>query len=281
MANRLRILSWNIQNAKGCDGRVDLNRIIVYLKAQEPLDLICLQEVARFFPEYTTPEHPDQLTALAKAFPEYLPVWGAALSWPGERQMQRREYGNLTLVRQQLLDSRLHVLPGITAHSASGVWRTPRCAVETLIAGPQGPLRVLNTHLAYHDIYERQQQLEYLSSLQAAANRQQQEHNGFGHGIFAQPYQTDRTLVCGDLNLDSTSEQYFWLRDQGWKDAWSLTHVDQPHHPTCGIFDAEQWPQGPHCRDFFMLQYIKPLNLHVDTTTQLSDHQPLVLTLEH
>lgn len=281
MPNPLRILSWNIQSGKGCDGSIDLERIIAYLQQHRDLDLICLQEVARHFAEYTTAEQPDQLQRLIEAFPEHTPVWGAALSWPGETAATRREFGNLTLTRKRLLDQRIHVLPGMSEQSSGQDWQTPRCAVETLIEGSAGPLRVLNTHLAFHDAHERQQQLMYLDRLQQTAASQQSRPRASGPGIYFYPWQTDHSLICGDLNLDSRHEHYRWMTTHGWQDAWPLCHSDHAHQPTCGIHDRQQWPQGPHCRDYFWLQQIRPLDLYVDTQTDLSDHQPLILTLEH
>lgn len=276
MPNTLRILSWNIQSGRGCDGRVEIARIIDHMRAQGPLDLICLQEVARHFPEYTSAEQPDQLQALVDAFPDFVPAWGAALSWPGTTPQRRREFGNLTLTRRPLLDRRIHVLPATSAPSSGQELQTPRCAVETLIEGDSGPLRILNAHLAFHDAHERRQQLAYLSSLQ-----QREQPQTPGPGIYAQPFHCVRTLLCGDLNMDSRHEHYRWLATQGWQDAWQLCHGDRSHQPTCGIHDLEQWPQGPHCRDYFWLQQLRPLGLYVDTSTNLSDHQPLILTLEH
>lgn len=281
MSNSLRILSWNTQNGKGCDGLVDLDRTIAYIKAQAPLDLICLQEVARFFPDYTTPEHPDQLTALAQAFPDHTPVWGAALSWPGSNREQRQEFGNLTLTRLPLLDRRVHCLPGAVAGGNANAWRTPRCVVETLVETDTGPLRILNTHLAYHDDEERHQQLRYLDEIQQAALRQYQHRCDSAPGIFAQPWATDHTVLCGDLNMDSRQDEYHAFTRLGWQDAATAFGDAQRRQPTCGIHDRDQWPDGPHCRDYFWLQQVQATALDVDTNTPLSDHQPLVLTLEH
>ena len=63
-------------------------------------------------------------------------------------------------------------------------------------------------------------------------------------------------------------------------DAWRLIHPESPHAPTCGIFDHDQWPMGAHCRDYFFLTdgLRRSLGrLVVDTSTNASDHQPLML----
>ena len=68
----------------------------------------------------------------------------------------------------------------------------------------------------------------------------------------------------------------------GLKDAWTTAKPNQVHAPTCGIYDHEQWAEGPHCRDFFFVceelaDCIE--DIFVDTETRASDHQPIVLTL--
>ncbi|TCK02606.1 endonuclease/exonuclease/phosphatase family protein [Marinobacterium mangrovicola] len=280
MNQPIRILSWNIQSGRGCDGVIDIQRISDYLKQQGELDVICLQEIARYFPEYTAAGQRDQLQALIEAFPDHTPVWGAALSWPGETEDTRREFGNLTLTRLPLLDSRVHVLPGIAADSVGNELRTPRCAVETLLECGGAPLRILNTHLAFHDRAERMGQLDYLNRVHQVARIEQERQSARAAGIFAAPFITGRTLICGDLNLDSRSDHYGWISEQGWRDAWRSLSPESDHAPTCGIFDSAQWPEGPHCRDYFWLQNVDALDLYVDTATDLSDHQPLILTLE-
>ncbi|RAU17205.1 hypothetical protein DN062_13615 [Nitrincola tibetensis] len=271
-----RLLTWNIQSGKGCDGQIALDHVINYIFDQGPLTVICLQEVARYFDEYVCSTQPDQLAVLCQAFSEYTPVWGAALSWPGSQPNQRREFGNLTLVNAPMLDKRVHSLP---SSSATEYWQTPRCAVETLIAGHQ-PIRILNTHLAYHNPEERFVQLAYLNDLAAKYTQENRLPRSRGPGIYAHPDSTNSTLLCGDLNLDSTSDQYHWLRQQGWKDAFQQCYPKQIPFPTCGVYDSDQWPQGPHCRDYILLQNLKAHTFSVDTHTPLSDHQPLIVTLE-
>ena len=65
----MRILSWNIQNGKGCDDQVSLMRIVREIEAMGEPDVICLQEVARFNPELDGGACHDQLQELAEYFP--------------------------------------------------------------------------------------------------------------------------------------------------------------------------------------------------------------------
>jgi exonuclease III len=65
-------------------------------------------------------------------------------------------------------------------------------------------------------------------------------------------------------------------------DAWSVFRPDAPHPPTTGVFDRKQWPQGPHCRDYFFVTpdlAARIAEVEVDVETGQSDHQPVVLRL--
>ncbi|WP_409525485.1 endonuclease/exonuclease/phosphatase family protein [Nitrincola sp. MINF-07-Sa-05] len=279
MNSQLRLLTWNIQSGRGCDGKISLDRTIAHIQAGEQPDVICLQEVARYFNEYVCPTQPDQLALICAAFSDYTPIWGPALSWPGAAPDQRCEFGNLTLVRLPLLDQRIHVLPIQGELTSAKDLQTPRSAIETVVEW-HGPIRILNTHLAYHDANERFAQLNYLQHYCQAKEQQATHTAPVGQGIYSQPFATRATLLCGDLNLDSRSEQYHWLEHHGWQDAFRQCHPNQPHTATCGIHDHVQWPQGPHCRDYIWLRQLGATHLTVDTHTDLSDHQPLLVTLE-
>lgn len=68
----MRILSWNIQCGLGCDGQRDIKRIIERIvdRFEEP-DVVCLQEVARYIPEYCTDDQQDQYGTIATMLPQY------------------------------------------------------------------------------------------------------------------------------------------------------------------------------------------------------------------
>ena len=46
----MKLITWNIQWCRGCDGRVDPRRIIEHARALADFDVLCLQEVAHNFP---------------------------------------------------------------------------------------------------------------------------------------------------------------------------------------------------------------------------------------
>jgi len=278
----LRILSWNIQCGKSCDGVIDIFRTARHIETLGDFDLICLQEVARNMEEYCAPSQMDQLQILSQAFPEFHPVWGSGFSWPSlciDRDV-RREFGNLTLVKPMLLDSQTHPLPRPATPDKKQMQRT---AIETVIDSRIGHLGIINTHLAFHDEMENFQQIERLHLLEAERLARQKAPGETVAGCYAQCIQPTARIACGDFNFATDSKHYKYQLEKGWNDAWRLANPDIPHPPTCGIFDREQWADGPHCRDFFWmsseLKNIK-VEVDVDTTTDLSDHQPVVLELE-
>jgi endonuclease/exonuclease/phosphatase family metal-dependent hydrolase len=95
-------------------------------------------------------------------------------------------------------------------------------------------------------------------------------------------------ILCGDFNLETDSAEYRMLvapfddEPPALADAWTALYGDKRHDPTCGLFDSKQWPQGPHCRDYFFVTDDLAERLErvsVDMESQASDHQPILLRL--
>ena len=276
MRESLTLLSWNIQNCRGCDNSIQPQRIIDHIRqlAEQP-DVICLQEVARFFPEYCCAKYPDQLDFFRQAFPDYHASWAAALSWPGNTSQQRREFGNLTLSRRPLLEQRQHSLPAANPPSSEH-WQTPRTALETWIQTDYSSLAIINTHLAFHCDKERRQQLVQLNQLKRQHSQLSSQPPSSGIGIYQQPIRPELMLLCGDLNFTDQSEHYSLMLAAGWIDA-AQSGVIQP---SCGLYDDQQWPEGPHRRDYCFLSKPAPASVQVDQYSSASDHQSVLLSLE-
>lgn len=278
----MRILSWNIQCGKACDGEVDLNRTIEYIHSRGEFDFICLQEVARNMNEYCAPNKTDQLAIVQQAFPDFTPIWGSGFSWPGDtgERLERREFGNLSLAKSVPVDFKVHQLP---KPAAAGKKQMQRIAVETVVDSKTGYLSIINTHLAFHDANENQLQLERLRVLEKERLAQHDSPKEVASGCYQQDYLPSARILCGDFNFGTDSSQYSYQLDGGWIDAWQHCYGSEKHAATCGVHDSKQWPEGPHCRDYFWLsselQSFKSL-FSVDTDTSLSDHQPIVLELD-
>ena len=65
-------------------------------------------------------------------------------------------------------------------------------------------------------------------------------------------------------------------------DAWQIAHPGQPHDPTFRIYEKRR-PTDPelHCDFIFVSESLRTrvTKLWVDTVTQVSDHQPVLLEL--
>jgi endonuclease/exonuclease/phosphatase family metal-dependent hydrolase len=266
------IVTWNIQNGKGCDGVTDLARIARVVRAMGEADVICLQEIARNDPAIAGGA--DQVLELRRLFPGYEAVFGNALSRQGERQ-----YGNLLLSRLPVLQSFNHLLP----HPAEGgIKHMQRQAIEAVVQAASGPLRVMTTHLEYYSAAHRAAQVRRLREIQdeAAAN-EAAPPKAVNPPYDAVPRPASLVL-CGDFNLGPQDAEYSALFSSPLKDAWRERHPSAAHPPTTGLYDRKQWPMGGHCRDYFAVTEDvarRITALEMDAATDASDHQPLRLVL--
>ena len=279
------ILSWNIQNGKGCDGIVSLERIADVVQGMCEPDVICLQEVTRGLSYGDDQMAPDQPAQLAELFSGYELVFGAAVDAIGDDN-RRWQFGNLTLSRLPILSAFCHPLP---QPAEPGIRHMPRQATEVCVAVDGNTLRVINTHLEFHSQRQRLEQIVRLRAVQidVAAN----VHSPPVFDDLGPYRRIDRPLdcvVCGDFNMGPSADEYGTMLEplphigSSFSDAWRIVHGAHPHDPTCGIFDRAQWPEGPHCRDYFFVAgdvTDAVQNVSVNTQTNASDHQPLLLEL--
>ncbi|WP_316975542.1 endonuclease/exonuclease/phosphatase family protein [Shumkonia mesophila] len=280
-----QILTWNIQWGLGTDGRLDLGRIAATIAAMGEPDVLCLQEIGRHMPG-AGGEAIDQARELAALFPDMEWVFGAAVERSGGRGQPRQRFGNMILTRLPVLQAFRHPLP---QPPDAAVKHMPRQATEAVLKAPFGPLRVVTTHLEYHSETQRLAQVERLRALHAeiAANVRAPGVQP-PDGPYAAPPRPVASVVCGDFNMVPDDAVYgatsapFADGTPPLIDAWRHAHGDRPHAATCGIFDKEQWPQGPHCRDFLFVTpgiAARITAIDVDQKTNASDHQPVLLRL--
>ncbi len=278
----MRILSWNAQYGQSANNGSNFLRTLDYAKSLGEFDVICLQELARNMEGCCQPGQEDQLKLAQQHFNDYSLVWGSGFSWPsaGVDPLTRQEFGNLTLVKSNLLDYRVHQLP---YPAVPGKLQTPRVAIETIVASKIGPLSIVNTHLAYHDSNETQLQLIHLNQLELERIAHLKSPKTLGPGCFQAGFSGAARLLCGDFNFEPESSHYEYQINQNWIDSWKLVCADKPQPWTCGIFDKQQWQQGPHCRDYFWLSSelaSTDIKVSVDTSTDLSDHQPIIIEID-
>ncbi|MEK7821066.1 MAG: endonuclease/exonuclease/phosphatase family protein [Pseudomonadota bacterium] len=279
------ILSWNIQWGQGCDGRVDLGRIAAVVANMGGADILCFQEVTRFYPEVDG-RGADQVAHLGALLPGYAAIFGPAVDRLGEGNAPRRQFGNLILSRLPVSQAFVHPLP---QPAQGGIKHMPRAAVEATVETPEGPLRIVTMHLEYHSARQRAAQIARVRALHAevAVNAATPPLDP-GQGIYAAPVRPASAVLCGDLNLlpgDSEYAALFAPFDDGTpplKDAWRVARADEPHPPSCGLFDRAQWPEGGHCRDYFAVTpdvAARVRSIECDVRADASDHQPVRIVL--
>ena len=283
----MRLLSWNIQWGRGADGRVDLERSASAMRAAGEFDVICLQEVACNFAGLAGGAGEDELAFFAAAFPDYTPVFGAALDLPDGRG-GRSLFGNLLLSRLPVGQVFRHMLP---APADPGVPSMQRICVEAVVKAPRGPVRVLTTHLEYYSQRQRRAQMEALRHLQCETAAQAaskaptpMKDSAFGFARWPRPASA---ILCGDFNCEPGAEEYALFQApigaEGpvWHDAWSVCHPHRPHPPSVGLHGAA-WPNRAYCCDFFFVTsdlVPRATKIEVLAGTAASDHQPVVLEL--
>ena len=277
----MKLVTWNIQCGKGCDGVVDLARIVSVAKALGDADVFCFQEVADNFANLDGGT--DQSATIAALLPGYRPVFYPAIETV-DSQGERHRFGNMTLSRLPVLQVANHLLPW---PRTAAVRSMRRHALETTVLSAFGPVRVTNTHLEFHSAEQRDAQISRLLDLQQEASSEPTA----AADIHREPYGSQTTaasgILCGDFNFDVSDAQHAMLHGSSgpglnYRDAWLIAQPDRPRAPTCGIHDRVQWPNGADCRDFiFVTEDLAPriLKVSVDRDTAASDHQPVLIEL--
>ncbi|MDX3907168.1 MAG: endonuclease/exonuclease/phosphatase family protein [Pigmentiphaga sp.] len=289
----MRLLNWNIQWGRGVDGRVDLARIVHEAQALGDFDLICLQEVSRgFHPTHASAglrggPSADQFAELANLLPGYTVFDAVATDLaPLAPGLPRRQFGNAIACRLPVVRALRHSLPWPPDPAQPSM---QRMALELDVHTGFGPLRVVTTHLEFYSETQRMAQVEALRALhaQAVAHARQPVRGEGGDSPFADTGRPVSALVCGDFNSAAGTQAYRRMLEPekgvpSFRDAWLCAHPGQPHAPTVGLYDHEQWPDGPFACDFVFVTDDLAGRIHrcdVDGRSTASDHQPVALEL--
>jgi endonuclease/exonuclease/phosphatase family metal-dependent hydrolase len=263
-----------------------LGRIAETARRLADADVFCLQEVAINFPALDAGRGEDQPATFATLFPGYQVVFRPAVDYLG-RDGTRRVFGNAVLSRLPVLQ----VLPWLLPRPPDpGGKSMQRLALEVVVQDTAGPVRVTTTHVEY---YSAEHQAAQVGALRAI-------HHEAAQRALHPPKPIDQedtyrtmprpaaAIVTGDFNFEPSNPCYaamlaaFSDGTPVFRDAWTVAHPGQPHAPTCGIGDRDQWQQGPHCRDFIFVSEdlaSRVRDVRVDVETTASDHQPVHLTL--
>ena len=283
----MKLITWNIQWGRGIDGRVDLGRIVRTARGIADFDVLCLQEIADNFPGLDGNDDRDQFAELDRLLAGYTGIHGFGLDVAGEGS-RRRRFGNAIYSRYDVVSARRHALPW---PPEPGLSTMPRVAVEVTVQAPLGALRIATTHLEYYSDAQRRAQARRLRLLheeacqRAAAPPPVQPD---GNETFRPSPQTGRAILTGDFNFPPDDPAYAEvLRAMAggipaYRDAWRLVNHHQPHTPTFCVHD-QRYSKSPYCCDFVFVSEPLAARVHslaVDSDTQASDHQPMLLELD-
>lgn len=281
----MRLITWNIQWARGVDGRVDPERIIADARALGDFDVLCLQEVAANFATLPGSAGENQFALFAEMLPDYTPVPIAGVDILGE-EGSRRAFGNMILSRFPVERALRHQLPWPPDPDAISM---PRTLLEVTLAAPLGPIRVMTTHLEYYSGSQRAAQVERARSLHAEACARsvftvKRDTSDSPYHAFSLP---TRALLAGDFNfrpddpLHARMQEPIDEHSPRLVDAWDYLHPDTPHPYTIGMYDRQQWPE-PFTADYIyasedLLSRVRAMRVSIET--RASDHQPLLVEL--
>lgn len=277
----MQLITWNIQWGKGCDGVVDLARIVSVAKSLADADVYCFQEVSDHFVQLDGGV--DQSAELAKLLPDHRPVFRPAVETI-DKEGKVHRFGNMTLSRLPILQVAAHLLPWSRGDERRSMRRV---ALEVTAKAAFGPLRIVNTHLEYYSATQREAQIARLLDLQEEASRDPKPTGSTHAEPYASQTATCSSLLCGDFNFDVSDPQHELLHNASrpglnYRDAWTICYPDRAHDPTCGIHDHVQWKNGPDCRDFvFVSEDLagRVRRVEVNQATAASDHQPVLIEL--
>ena len=281
----MKLVSWNIQWARGVDGVVSPERIVEHARRLGDFDVLCLQEVAANFATLPGSRGEDQFEDFARLLPGFTPIAapGVDVAGPGGR----RRFGNMLLSRYPVLRVLRRQLPWPVEPGATSM---PRVLLEATLDTPFGPLVVMTTHLEYHSAAQRRDQIEALrhwheeNCLRALLGQTRDASHSPYHAFPA----STRTLVTGDFNFRPEDPLHARLGAPfdssgvpALADAWRHLHGGRPHPHSAGVHDREQWPEAFACDFIFASADLLPRvrAFEVDDRTRASDHQPLLLEL--
>ena len=281
----MHLITWNIQWGRGCDGRVDLARIVSTARAMADFDVLCLQEVADNFPALKDNDDSDQFAGLAALLPDYTAIEGAAIDLPdGQR---RRRFGNMILSRLPVRQVYRHLLP---SPPDASIRNMRRMLLEAVIEAPFGLVRVMTTHLEYYSAPQRAAQVEALRGLHAEACAEARAfvETDSSEGTFRSLPRPASAIYTADFNyqpddpLHARMQQAHADGSLALRDAWSSRWPGVPHPLTLGLYDREQWPSAMTTDFIYVTDDLAPriADVRVDGLTQASDHQPVLITLQ-
>jgi len=284
----MKLVTWNTQWCKGLDEVVSTERIVAGARAMADFDVLCLQEISQNYPTLTGDTPLDQPAEIARLLPGFEVVFGPAIDEQPMGTNGRQRFGNLIASRLPILQVQHLYLPTPLTPGASHPWMPRQCTVCTVQA-EWGPVRVMTTHLEYHSVAQRLAQAQALRQWHQMLSEQRIHRTVVNADETDTPYQakpyTTDAVLCGDCNFEPHSNPYDALtspeQPHPFHDAWIRLHPNEPHPPTFRLYDDSYGPDAVSCDFCFISETIAPRlkQITVDTSTQVSDHQPVMIEL--
>jgi endonuclease/exonuclease/phosphatase family metal-dependent hydrolase len=285
----MKLVSWNVQWGRDAAGVVDLVRTVSEARRLANFDVLCLQEITRGFHALPGGPADDQFAELEALLPGFTVIEAIGADLPaanGPAHAPRRQFGNAIATRLPVAQVFRHLLPWPADPAAPSMQRV---ALEAVLDVPGGALRVLVTHLEFYSERQRLAQVDALRHLQreAAAHAAHPAPAENAEGPFARTARPVSAIVCGDFNSAFGSAAYARMLEPlahspAFIDAWTALHPGATPPPTAGVYDTQQWSDGPLACDFvFVTEDLRERlkRCEIDGATQASDHQPIVLEL--
>ncbi|MGQ0580196.1 MAG: endonuclease/exonuclease/phosphatase family protein [Betaproteobacteria bacterium] len=281
----MKLMTWNIQWGRGIDLKVDLARIARTAAEIADFDVLCLQEVAENFPALAGSQGENQVEELSRLLPRCSAHYGIATD-VDDGHGQRSRFGNLILSRLPVIQVFRHLLPWPPDPNVPSM---QRIAVEATVQARWGPLRVMTTHLEYYSAMQRMAQVEALRRLheEACGHAASLRLAGDPGEPFAALPRPASAIFTGDFNYKAGAPEHermtsaFGADVPCLVDAWKIAHPKTPHAHTVGLHE-NGWAEHPYCCDFiFVTDDLAPRvrAVTVNTLTQASDHQPVLIEL--
>jgi endonuclease/exonuclease/phosphatase family metal-dependent hydrolase len=192
----MRLITWNIQWARGMDSRVDPARVVAHARAMADFDVLCLQEVADNFPDLDGNDASDQFAQLAALLPDYLAIEGIGLD-TADAAGKRKRFGNMILTRYPVAQILRYTLPW----EAAATRNMPRVLIEAVALAPFGPVRLMTTHLEYSSALLRRAQVEAIREAHRTATERHTTPREDGPHTYRRTPATRSAILTGDFNM--------------------------------------------------------------------------------
>ena len=278
----MKLITWNIQWARGVDEKVDPRRIIDHVRQMADFDVLCLQEVAANFPDLDGNDRADQFALFSELLPGFTAIEAIGVDVP-DGQGGRKRFGNLLLTRLPVAQALRHLLPW----EAAATRNMPRVLAEAMVETPFGPVRLMTTHLEYSSPLLRAAQIDGIRQAHRMAASRQATPRLPGPHTYAPTPNAASAILTGDFNMrpdDAGLAQLLAAFDGDTPplvDLWPVLHGAAPHPPSAFICDQTYGPPG--CLDYVLATpdlAERARSIVYDIETRASDHQPILVEFD-